>query len=305
MRIVNLIDHLLTDQPTILNIGKFDGVHIGHQRLISLAIEQAHAQKWLSAVLTFNPHPDLVLHPPGEQRLLTSPIERTLLIDKLKPDLLIIAPFTPTVMATSAFTYMQQICTALPLRELWVGEGFALGREREGNLAQLEEIGKMLGYRVKPVPAVELDGLKVSTSLIRQLLQMGKVEQANRLLGRPFALEGVVVAGERRGREIGFPTANLAVENWRLLPADGVYACKVCQQDELLLAITNIGIRPTFGGFQPTLETHLLDWQGDLYGQILQVQFLQRLRHEQKFGNIAELKAQLTRDAAQTRALLG
>ncbi len=305
MQIARSLEHKLTDRPTVLTMGRFDGVHLGHQLLIRTAIEQAGFLGFTSAVLTWDPHPNAVIRPDQPLHLLTSLEERIELIAALGPELLIVAPFTRETMSTSAADYMRQVCMALPLRELWVGDDFAMGRGREGDIPRLMEIGRDLGYAVGTVAKAVVQGVPVSSSLVRQLLREGDVAGVVPLLGRPFSLRGIVVEGDRRGRTIGFPTANLAIDPVHVMPADGVYAGYVYLDDTTPLpAVTNVGLRPTFDGLHRTVEAHLLDWSGDLYGQSLRLNFLHRLRGEQKFNGIAELIAQISRDADHARSLL-
>lgn len=304
MQIAHSLESRLTDRPTVLTIGKFDGVHLGHQRLVRTAVARARELGCLSAVLTFEPHPDVVIRPERELYLLTSLDERSELLGQLGPDLLVVAPFSRETMSTPAAEYMRRICAALPLRELWVGSDFALGRGREGNVPRLQEIGQDLGYTVGTVDAVELAGAPVSASRARQCLYAGDVQGVIPLLGRPFWIRGPVEEGDRRGQTIGYPTANIAVAPVHALPADGVYACQVYLDAEPLPAVTNVGTRPTFAGTRRTVEAHLLDWQGNLYGQTVRLEFLHHLRGEQKFSGIDELVAQIGRDAQRARELL-
>jgi riboflavin kinase/FMN adenylyltransferase len=287
-----------------MTIGKFDGLHLGHQQMIGVVVERARSQNVCSAVLTFDPHPGMVLRPQHSPRLLTSLEERIELIAALNVDVMIVAPFNRETMATPAYDYMQQICTAVPLRELWVGEQFALGRKREGNIPRLAEIGQELGYTVHKLDPVLIGGERISSSRVRAMLSAGDVAGVEKLLGRFFRLHSIVVEGDRRGRTIGFPTANLAVNEQHALPADGVYACYAHVEGQAIAAVTNIGVRPTFGELRRTVEAHLLDWSGDLYGRMIWLEFRHHLRGEHKFGGIDELKAQISRDAMQARALL-
>lgn len=305
MHIAYSLNHRVTHEPVVLTIGKFDGVHLGHQHLIRTVVEHAQAQGMRSAVLTFNPHPTTVLRPEHEYYLLTSLEERVALIKELDPDFLIVAPFTRETMGTPAYDYMRQICIALPLHELWVGDNFALGRQREGNVPRLREIGIELGYSVHIVKTVlSSGGEQIASSRVRDILRAGDVEAAVALLGRRFGVQGIVEHGNRRGHTIGFPTANIGIHNHHVLPADGVYACYALLRGERIPAVTNVGVRPTFGGLSRTVEVHLLEWSGELYGQMLRVEFWHRLRGEQKFASITELAAQIRQDAEQARVLL-
>lgn len=289
-------------QPTVLTMGKFDGLHLGHRQLIGTAVRRAQNQGFVSAVLTWEPHPNVVLRPDVPPQLLSNLDEKIDLIAALGPDLLIIAPFTAETKATSADAYMAQICAALPLRELWVGEGFAMGRGRTGDVPTLMAIGQQRGFTVGTATKVVVNGHVVSASQVRELLALGDVVGATALLGRPFGLRGTVVLGDQRGRVLGFPTANLQISPNHVLPADGVYACRVMVDGMDLPAVTNIGLRPTFDLPRRTVETHLLDWQGDLYNQTLYVTFLRRIRDEQKFSGVDALVAQIQRDVAAARS---
>lgn len=304
MQVAFSLDHPLTSQPVVLTMGRFDGVHLGHQLLIRTAIERARELGFASAVLTWDPHPNTVIRPDQPLYLLTSLEERIELIGALGPDWLVVAPFTHATMHTPAVDYMRQICTALPVRELWVGDDFAMGHKREGDIPRLMEIGRDLGYAVGAVARMEGAGAAISSSLVRTMLQSGDVAGVMPLLGRPFWLRGPVVMGDQRGQTIGFPTANLAVDPNHVLPADGVYACYAYLDATPLPAVTNIGMRPTFNAPRRTVEAHLLDWSSDLYGRTLRLEFIQRLRGEQKFNGITELVAQIGRDAEAARALL-
>lgn len=292
----------INEQPTILTIGAFDGVHRGHQHLIGGAVRRARDLGCQSAVLTFDPHPDLVVHPERERLYLTSLDERAELIAALGADLLVVMPFNRQVMGLPALDFMTQVCQAVALRELWVGWDFALGRKREGDLARLRAIGHQLGYSVHPVSAFTLpDGATISSTRIRGALEAGDVETASRLLGRTFSVRGEVIKGDQRGRTIGFPTANVAVGQQHVLPADGVYVCRALVGGQHYGAVTNIGVRPTFEGRRRTVETYLLDFIDDIYGEMLQVEVLHRLRGEQKFDGIAALVGQITKDVAAAR----
>ncbi|WP_129631186.1 bifunctional riboflavin kinase/FAD synthetase [Candidatus Oscillochloris fontis] len=304
MEIVRSLAPSLAQRPTVLTMGKFDGLHLGHRQLISTAVRHARNLGFLSAVLTWEPHPNVILRPGTPPQLLSNLEEKIELIGSFDPDLLIIAPFTEATKAIPADAYMAQICAALPLRELWVGEGFAMGRDREGDVPSLMAIGQQRGFAVGAASKVEIEGEVVSASRVRELLAAGQVERAAMLLGRPFGLRGTVVPGDQRGRVIGFPTANLDISANHVLPADGVYACRVLIDGTSLPAVTNVGLRPTFGLIQRTVEAHLLDWSGDIYGRTLQITFLHRLRGEQKFAGIEALIAQIRQDAEHARQLL-
>lgn len=304
MELVHGLPQPINERPTVMTIGVFDGVHLGHQHLIGATVTRARSLECQSAVMTFDPHPDTIIHPERRRLYLSSLDERIEQIGALGADVLVVLPFTHATMALSAQDFMTNLCRSLALRELWVGWDFALGRKREGNLSKLRELGQALGYSVHPVEPLMIDGATVSSSRIRAALSAGDLETIPRLLGRPFSLRGLVIEGDKRGRTIGFPTANLQIDEMHVLPADGVYVCQARFSDERYGAVTNIGVRPTFAGSRRTVEAYLLDYTGDLYGEVLHLSFLHRLRGEQKFNGIAELVAQIGRDTAAARAWL-
>jgi riboflavin kinase/FMN adenylyltransferase len=304
MELVQGLPQPINERLTVLTIGAFDGVHLGHQQLIGDIVRRAHALECQSAVLTFDPHPDLIIHPERERLYLTSLDERSEQIAGLGIDLLIILPFSREVMALTAHEFMSRLCQSVALCELWIGWDFALGRGREGNLARLREIGHELGYNVHPIEPLLLGSASISSTRIRATLHTGDIASAAAQLGRPFSLRGTVAEGDRRGRTIGFPTANLVVDQHHVLPADGVYICRAWLGDQHYGAVTNIGMRPTFAGLHRTVEAYLLDFAGDIYGETLRLDFLHRLRGEQKFDGIAALIAQITSDVAAARQWL-
>ena len=301
MEVVRVLEPHRTNRPFVLTMGKFDGLHLGHHELISTTVERAHTLGFGSAVLTWDPHPNAVIHPGQPLQLLTSLEEKIELIARFNPDRLFIIPFTYETLIASADAYLRQILTAVRIRELWVGEGFAMGRARTGDIPTLMYLGAGLGFAVGALTRVVVGGAPVSASRVRALLEVGDVAAATALLNRPFGLRGLVVKGHQRGRTLGFPTANLRIDPNHILPADGVYACRAFIGSAALPAVTNIGLRPTFDGLDRAVEVHVLDWSGDLYGQTLRIEFLHRLRGEQKFANVAALVAQIQHDAATAR----
>lgn len=301
MKIVHGLPQPINELPTVLTIGAFDGVHRGHAHLISTAVQRAHAFGRQAAVLTFEPHPDVVVRPGNERPSLTTIVERAELIAALGVDLMIVLPFTTELMALTAHEFMARICGALALRELCIGWDFALGRGREGDAERLAAIGQTFGYTVHRVEPFLLDGETVSSTRIRAALSRGDIAAANRLLGYSYGLRGLIVEGNRRGRTIGFPTANINVDPRRMLPAHGVYVCRAVLNGITYGAVTNVGVRPTFDGTQRTVEAYLLDFSDDIYGEELRLMFLNRLRGEQKFDGVAALVAQISRDVAAAR----
>ncbi|HEX6291453.1 MAG TPA: bifunctional riboflavin kinase/FAD synthetase [Herpetosiphonaceae bacterium] len=292
-------------EPTVLTIGKFNGMHLGHTYLLDQVIERAGQLGAQSAAATFDPHPTLVLQPQHERVYLAPQDERLQRLSGTNLDHLIVLHFDHGLASLTAEQFMSLICARINLRELWVGPDFRLGYRAQGTIEVLAEIGQRLGYSIHPVVPLRVDDRPISATWIRELLHAGRVAEVPPLLGRSFTLAGIVVKGDQRGRTIGFPTANIAVGSHDVLPADGVYACRATLPDGTEHnAVTNVGVRPTFGVLNRTVEAHLLDWSGDLYDQTLHVAFLERLRGEQKFSGIDELKAQIARDAARAREVL-
>ena len=290
-----------------LTIGVFDGVHLGHQKILKDLTAGAHAAGAAAVVLSFRPHPIEVLRGPVQYFYLSSPEERAEQIAALGVDLLISQAFTQELANTSARNFVRLLTGHLGLQQLWVGHDFALGHNRQGDIPALIELGKELGFAVHAVEAVRLDGEIVSSSRIRKLLGEGKVEEAARFLGRPYALTGEVVGGAGRGRTIGIPTANLAISEKRALPASGVYVTWATVGSQRWGSVTNIGTRPTFEDkpAAPVVETHLLDYAGgEFYGENLRLDFVARLRAEQKFSGVEELLGQIHRDIEAGRLVL-
>ena len=289
-----------------LTIGSFDGVHRGHQEIIRSLTAEAHQHGASAVVLTFFPHPAEVLRGRDFPFYLTTPEEKAEILGDLGVDVVITHPFNREVAATPAAEFMNQLHRHLGMRHLKVGHDFALGRNRTGDAQALSEIGETLGYTVEQIPPFLWDDQVVSSSRIRFLLGAGQVAEAAELLGRSFSITGQVVLGDQRGRTIGFPTANLDPWQMRAIPAAGVYVCRTAVDGITYDAVTNIGVRPTFEAnpVPPRVEAHLLDFNGNLYGSSLKLEFIQRLRGEQRFTSVNELINQIHRDVEATRQIL-
>lgn len=291
---------------TWLTMGTFDGVHRGHQKIIQQLVTGAHAENAHAAVLTFDPHPVAVLRPEKAPLLLTSASERAALLETLGVDIVITHPFNPAVAALSARDFLVYLKTHLGFTRFWVGYDFAMGHNRDGNIARLQELEHELGFTLHVVAPITSGEKTISSSQIRKLIAEGRVAEAASLLGRPYKLAGTVVEGAKRGRTIGIPTANLAADAQRACPARGVYACKAWVNGHPVQTVTNIGLRPTFENApaQISVEAHLLDFSGDLYGQSLELDFVTRLRDEQKFSSIDALVTQIRQDITTARDIL-
>ena len=291
-----------------VTIGKFDGVHRGHQYLVQRLLALASQRGLATVVVTFNPHPITVLRPGTPVTYLCSLEERVDLLRGLGVDAVAMVSFTSQLAQLSARDFVSLLQEELRMRLLLVGPDFALGRNREGDVQRLQQLGQELGYRLEVVPMLTEDDGKVGSRAIRDALAQGDMEAVAELLGRPFALCGPVIKGAERGKELGFPTANIAIGLDLALPAFGVYVTRACLPAGTAHAcgsaypsVTNIGIRPTFGEERPTVETHILDFQGDIYGQEMRLEVLHRLRGEERFPSVDALIQAIQQDIQATR----
>jgi riboflavin kinase/FMN adenylyltransferase len=296
----------VTLQNSWLTVGVFDGVHRGHQHVISKLTAGAHAHGVPAVVLTFDPHPAKVLGK-GQIKLLTLPGERAKLLGDLGVDVVITQPFDLDTANITALDFMKRLKTQLGLTHVVLGYDSTLGKNREGNAARLAEIGLELGYTVETVTALSDESGVISSTEIRKLITVGNVEEAARLLGHPYRLQGLVGHGDQRGRTIGFPTANLNYAREKVIPAGGIYACWAFVHGEKYAGAINIGTNPTFTPDKQTLnvEAYLLDFDQDIYDETVTLEFIRRLRDELKFDSVGTLVAQIERDVEQTRELLG
>ncbi len=290
-------------RPSAVTIGVFDGVHRGHQHLVALLCERARAEGLAAVALTFNPHPRTVLRPGSAITYLTSLEERVELLQALGLDAVGVLAFTSELAQLSPRDFLALLVDELQMRLLMVGPDFALGRNRSGTIGVMRQVGEELGFRVEVAPLLAEDGEKVGSSSVRQALSEGDVERVARLLGRPFSLRGPVVIGDRRGRTLGFPTANIAIGLDRALPEYGIYVTRAYVRETAHESCTSIGIRPTFD-VEPhrTVETLILDFDENIYGQEMRIELLERLRGELKFESADDLVAQMHRDVEQARA---
>ncbi|MBI4757427.1 MAG: bifunctional riboflavin kinase/FAD synthetase [Chloroflexi bacterium] len=304
MQVVEELEKIAPDSDVVASVGVFDGVHIGHQELLRRAVARAQEAGCLSAAITFHPHPRAVLGQGIQQTYLNDLPERLGLIKSLGIDVVATLTFTPQLACLSAQEFVQLISSHLRVKELVVGDGFALGRHREGTVEVLRSIGEQLGFTVNAVGPVVVGGAIVSSSRIRDLLRNGDVARAQGLLGRRYSLGGLVVLGAGRGRAIGFPTANIAVPPERTIPLDGVYVVYAYIRGESRPAVTSIGTRPTFDNGLRTVEVHILDFDEDIYGQELKIEFVSRLRGEERFASVAALVAQIEADVVAARKML-
>jgi len=291
-------------KETLLTIGVFDGIHLGHQRLLTHLRDEARRKNWLSGVVTFKSHPKAVLSSDNKLLWLSDLETRISLLRGLGIDVIVVLPFTSELSRLTAQRFVQLLKDNLKMRGLIIGPDFALGRDREGDAEKLRFLGQEMDFSVEVIPPVVLDGQVVSSSAIRQALAQGDMKKVEKLFGRPFSLNGQVVSGDRRGRGLGFPTANLKLKPEQALPSDGVYATIAHVGHGLVPSVTNIGVRPTFGGGKRLVETCLIDYEGKLLGQRLTIDLADKLRDEKRFDTVEELKSQIGKDVEQARHIL-
>jgi riboflavin kinase/FMN adenylyltransferase len=287
----------------VATIGAFDGVHRGHQALLSQVVARARALSCDSMAVTFDPHPDLVLYPERHLTELSDRQQKQRLMRELGVDHVLVFEFTRELSMLRPEEFIGRLEAQHRLVELWVGSDFALGRGRSGTIAALAEIGSGEGFALHVVPPVKVAHETISSTYLRTLLSEGEVARANDLLGYRYTLSGLVEPGAGRGRSIDIPTANVRVPVSRTIPADGVYAALVPVGGRLRAAVVNVGGRPTFNESERQVEVHILDFRGDLYGQQLSVEFVARLRDVRKFGSVEQLREQIGRDIEAARML--
>ncbi|HEX8475358.1 MAG TPA: bifunctional riboflavin kinase/FAD synthetase [Pyrinomonadaceae bacterium] len=297
MRLFHGTDNAEIARPTVLTLGVFDGLHLGHQLIMRTLVERARAIGAIPTVITFDPHPRAVLHPASAPPLLQTFDQKIEALGVLGIEQSIVVRFTEQFASVRAEEFLRDVVRErLQAKEVYLGRGFAFGYRREGNIELLREVSERLGFHAEEVPEVGLRGQRISSSRIRELLAEGRVNLARRMLGRPYGVEGRVVQGARRGRTIGFPTANLQPQN-RVIPRSGVYVTATLIEGNWRRSLTNVGTRPTFeNDAEPSVETYVMNWDGDLYGDVVRVRFLYRLRAERKFESVDQLKRQINDD---------
>ena len=306
MEIEQELANIAPQGETILTIGVFDGVHAGHRYLLKKMQQRAAEKSLLSGVVTFSPHPQSVLHPNKQLPCLSNLEDRVTAFRELGINIVAVLTFTPKVARLSAHDFVSLVKKQLRMRSIIVGPDFALGRSREGNINLLRALGHEMKFSVEVIPPYTINGQVVSSTLIRQALIQGNMRKVDRLIGHYFYLRGKVITSDKRGRTLGFPTANLDIPTTsaQALPGNGIYATIAQVDGKQFPSATNIGIRPTFGEGERMVETHLLNYQGDLYDKEIRVEFVQKLRDEQRFSLSEELKTQIEKDVQEVKAIL-
>jgi riboflavin kinase/FMN adenylyltransferase len=297
---------LPADRGTVVTVGTFDGVHRGHWQVLQEIRLRAQQTGRRSVLLTFHPHPLRIVRPEQAPPLLTTPLEKKEILAESGVDYAVFLPFTPVLAGYSPRRFVEEILVGrLGVEELVIGYDHGFGRGRSGDVELLRVIGQELGFAVDVVPPVECDGESISSSRIREALERGEVERARASLGRPYSFRGLVVRGEGRGRTLGFPTANLAVtSSGKLIPPPGIYAVRGLLKRGAHAGALHVGPRPTFRGSPPSIELHLMDFSGDLYGEEVRVDFIRYLREVRPFATVEDLVGQIRADVELARRVL-
>jgi riboflavin kinase/FMN adenylyltransferase len=287
-----------------VTIGSFDGIHRGHQALLKPLVAGARTAGAASVLVTFEPHPRCVIDPDHCPPLLTTLGEKTWLLDQLGLDYVVVIPFTPQIAALSAATFMERLFRGIELRRIVVGENHRFGHGQRGDPALLRRLGARHGFTVDIAPTLLRGREPISSSRIRRLVLLGQVRAAAQLLGRDYFIRSTVEHGAKRGRQLGFPTANLQIAPNKLIPPNAIYASRVEIDGQTYSGATSVGFRPTFGGNTLTVEVFVLDFDGDLYDNLITVWFVHRLRAEKRFATVAALQQQMARDVEKARRIL-
>lgn len=304
MQVEKELAELSPNKDMLLTIGVFDGVHLGHQYLISQLMKHAQQQNLLSGVVTFRQHPQNILSPQTKLPFLTDLTTRAELLKNEGVEAIITLSFTDELAQLSARQFASLLKKYLRMRGMVIGPDFALGWNREGTAKTLHALGQDMDFSVTVVPPIMVNGEMVSSTAVRQALANGDMKRVVSLIGHPFSLHGRVISGAGRGMGLGFPTANLDINSEQALPADGVYASRAFIDGKAYQSMTNIGQRPTFDGGEHTVEVYVINYHGDLYERKLKIDIIERLRGEKKFDTVEELKKQMTEDVKQGRAML-
>ena len=306
MKLVNSIKSFNANKPTIVTIGTFDGVHLGHKKILEQIVENAHSQNCESLVLTFFPHPRTILQADSEMKQLNTLAEKTNLLSALGIDNLVIHPFDAAFSRLTAEEFVKQVLVdTFKIKKIIIGHDHRFGRNRTANIDDLIEFGNKFGFEVEEISAKEINEVSISSTKIRNALTEGNIELANNYLGYYYSLTGIVSKGKQLGRTIGFPTANIKiVEEYKLIPQNGVYIVQSNLDGISYYGMMNIGTRPTVDGTTQTIEIHFFDFQKELYNQKITISLLHRMRSEQKFKSVDALKKQLDKDKITALAII-
>ncbi|MEQ8904531.1 bifunctional riboflavin kinase/FAD synthetase [Ekhidna sp.] len=307
MKVVDHIEDFEKPDYAVVTIGTFDGVHIGHQTILKRLVSEAKKVNGKSVLITFWPHPRFILNKDADKlKLLSTFNEKVKMVADLGVDFILKIAFTPEFSNLSADEFVQQILVnKVGTKKLFIGYDHHFGNNREGNIKFLHQNSSRYGFEVNEISKQEIDHIGVSSTKIRNTLESGEIHLANSLLGRNYSLTGKVIDGQKKGRSMGFPTANIEIlESYKLLPADGVYAIKATVNENCYNGMLNIGFKPTVDGTRRSIEAHLFNFDADIYGKEMTVEFVRSLRKEMKFSNLEELKDQLMKDRERALKIL-
>ena len=307
MKIYNNIENFTDSNDMVVTVGTFDGLHLGHQKIIGRMQEIAHEINGETVVVTFDPHPRLVLHADSKGLKFINTRERKFkLLEGFGIDHLIVIPFTKEFAKNSPEDFIRKfLMQKIKMKKLVIGYDHHFGNQREGNFKKLNKLGEKYGFAVEEIQALYVSGTAVSSTKIRNALIDGEIKLANTMLGYDYSITGIVVVGNKIGRTIGFPTANIEIEDkYKLIAAGGVYACKIEYKGKIFLGMGNIGTRPTIGINGLVTEVHIFNFDKDIYGEEIRIAFIDRVRDEKKFAGLEELKVQLGKDRENVQGLL-
>jgi len=306
MKVVNDIKNYRSDKKSILTIGTFDGIHIGHQKILKSLVEQAKKENLLANVLTFFPHPRMVLQKESQIKLIDTLKEREDFLRKLGVDNLIIHPFSVAFSKLTALEFIQNILVKqLKIDSLYIGYDHRFGRNREATVEDLKSYGQQYDFKVNIISAQQIATIAVSSTKIREAIALGDFVKVHHFLGRPFQLRGTVTKGEGIGRKLAFPTANLNVNiPYKIIPPQGVYLVSILLEKGVFYGMMNIGTRPTLSGKNESIEIHIFDFNEDLYGKMITVCLYEKIRDERKFDSLEALKTQLIKDKKKCKRTL-
>jgi riboflavin kinase/FMN adenylyltransferase len=304
MKTIHGIENFPADEASIVTIGTFDGVHLGHQQILKQLIDTSRKSKLKSVLLTFFPHPRMVLQPDVPMHLIQTIEERERALAKTGLDYLVIHPFSAEFSRLSADDYVKRVLVQqLNVQKVVVGYDHRFGRNRTASLEDMYHYADIYDFELIEIDAKKIYSTAVSSTKIRKAIDEGNIELANTYLGQPFTLEGMIVHGDKRGRELSYPTANMDLKNpHKIVPKQGVYLVKSNLSNRVVYGMMNIGTKPTFDASMPSIEVHFFDWNGDLYGQAVQVELLKWVREERKFSSVEELQTQIQADEQYCRS---
>ena len=306
MEVIHNIANYRPKKTAILTIGTFDGVHIGHQKIISDLVAKAKKENLCAVVLTFFPHPRMVLQKESQLKMIDTLKEKRQLLEILGVEILIIQPFTLEFSRMTAIEYTRDVLVnGLGISKLIIGYDHRFGRNREATVEDLKNFGLDYDFTVEEIPAQDIASIAISSTKVRNAITAGEIKKANQYLGRPFSISGIIVKGDKIGRKIGFPTANLYIEEkYKLKPQNGVYLVQCHWDNQKYFGMMNVGKRPTISGKETQIETYFFDFDGDLYGKKLNINLLEKIRDEQKYDSLESLGNQLSIDQKSCRELI-